>query len=111
MIELRDVGFGYEGSSGGPVLRHVTLAIDEGELVLVSGRTGVGKSTLLGVVTGLVPRFSGGTLAGDVLVDGRSVVHQPPRERSAALVERSGNQSSFISGARRQRLFPVTHAA
>jgi energy-coupling factor transport system ATP-binding protein len=34
------------------------------------------------VLTGLVPRFTGGTLAGDVLVDGRSVVHRPPRERA-----------------------------
>jgi energy-coupling factor transport system ATP-binding protein len=82
VIELRGLGFGYDGSSDRPVLRDVDLTIDEGELVLVSGRTGVGKSTLLGVVTGLVPRFSGGTLAGDVLVDGRSVVHQPPRERA-----------------------------
>jgi energy-coupling factor transporter ATP-binding protein EcfA2 len=79
VIELRSVGFGYDET---PVLSDVDLTIDEGELVLVSGRTGVGKSTLLGVVTGLVPRFSGGTLSGDVLVDGRSVVHQPPRERA-----------------------------
>ena len=50
--------------------------------MLVSGRTGVGKSTLLGVMTGLVPRFSGGTLAGDVLIDGRSVIYLPPRERA-----------------------------
>ncbi len=82
MIELRGLGFRYDESSDRPVLRGVDLTIDEGELVLVSGRTGVGKSTLLGVVTGLVPRFSGGTLSGDVLVDGRSVVHQPPRERA-----------------------------
>ncbi len=79
MIELRNVGFGYDHS---PILRDVDLVLDEGELMLVSGRTGVGKSTLLGVVTGLVPRFSGGTLSGDVLVDGRSVVLQPPRERA-----------------------------
>ncbi len=81
MIELRRLGFGYDGAVR-PVLRDVDLSIDEGELVLVSGRTGVGKSTLLGVVTGLVPRFSGGTLSGDVLVAGRSVVRQPPRERA-----------------------------
>jgi energy-coupling factor transport system ATP-binding protein len=79
VIELRHVGFGYGDHT---VLRDVDLTIDESELIVVSGRTGVGKSTLLGVVTGLVPRFSGGTLRGDVLVDGRSIVGQPPRERA-----------------------------
>jgi energy-coupling factor transport system ATP-binding protein len=81
MIELRDIGFTYDGAAR-PVLEGLGLSVDEGELVLVSGRTGVGKSTLLGVLTGLVPRFSGGTLSGDVLVDGRSVVHTAPRERA-----------------------------
>ncbi|WGL53607.1 ATP-binding cassette domain-containing protein [Nocardioides sp. BP30] len=68
-----------------PVLTEVDLAVEEGELVLVSGPTGAGKSTLLGVVSGLVPRFSGGSLAGDVLLDGRSIVHAPPRERAASI--------------------------
>lgn len=79
VIELRDICFRYDRHE---VLRHVDLALEEGELVLVSGRTGVGKSTLLGVVTGLVPRFSGGVLSGDVLLDGESIVEQPPRERA-----------------------------
>jgi energy-coupling factor transport system ATP-binding protein len=79
MIELRDIGFRYDEHE---VLRHVDLTLDEGELVLVAGRTGVGKSTLLGVLTGLVPRFTGGVLTGDVLLDGGSIVEQPPRERA-----------------------------
>ncbi len=79
MIELRDIRFAYDDVR---VLDGVDLGIEEGELVLVSGPTGVGKSTLLGVVTGLVPRFSGGRLDGDVLLDGASVVGRPPRERA-----------------------------
>ena len=79
MIELRGITFAYEEQA---VLRDVALTIDEGELVLVAGPTGSGKSTLLGVVTGLVPRFSGGRLVGDVLLDGRSIVTDPPRERA-----------------------------
>ncbi len=79
MIELHGVRFAYDDRL---VLDGVDLVVDEGELVLVSGRTGVGKSTLLGVLTGLVPRFSGGTMAGDVCIDGRSVARQPPRERA-----------------------------
>lgn len=81
MIELRDIRFSYDGATV-PVLDGIDLDLDEGELVLVSGRTGVGKSTLLGVVTGLVPRFGGGTLTGDVLLDGTSIIDLPPRERA-----------------------------
>jgi energy-coupling factor transport system ATP-binding protein len=82
LLELRDVSFGYDD---GPVLRDVSLSVEEGELVLLTGPTGSGKSTLLGVVTGLVPRFSGGTLRGDVLLDGVSVLDAPPRERAHAI--------------------------
>jgi len=63
-----------------PVLHDVDLHIAEGELCLVVGRTGSGKSTLLGAVNGLVPHFTGGTLAGSVRVAGRSTADAPPRE-------------------------------
>jgi energy-coupling factor transport system ATP-binding protein len=63
-----------------PTLRDVELTIDEGELCVVVGRTGVGKSTLLGCINGLVPHFSGGNLRGSVSVDGRRTSDQPPRE-------------------------------
>jgi energy-coupling factor transport system ATP-binding protein len=79
VIELRDIHFSYDDVA---ILSGVDLTLEEGELVLVSGRTGVGKSTLLGVLTGLVPRFSGGTLSGDVLIDNVSVIDRPPRERA-----------------------------
>jgi energy-coupling factor transport system ATP-binding protein len=80
MLELRDIGFSY--ADGVEVLSHVDLTLEEGELVLVAGRTGVGKSTLLGVFNGLVPAFTGGRLSGDVLLDGASIVHLPPRDRA-----------------------------
>ncbi|MGJ9412608.1 ABC transporter ATP-binding protein [Aeromicrobium sp. CF4.19] len=79
MIELRDVTFTYDGADG-PVLRDVDLTLDESELVLVSGRTGTGKSTLLRIMNGLVPHFTGGELRGGVLIDGASVAGVPPRE-------------------------------
>ena len=62
------------------MLRDVSLTIEEGELCLVVGRTGSGKSTFLGTINGLVPHFTGGTLAGRVVVDGRDTAHHPPRE-------------------------------
>jgi energy-coupling factor transporter ATP-binding protein EcfA2 len=63
-----------------PVLRDVTLHVPDGELCLVIGGTGTGKSTLLGTVNGLVPHFTGGTLAGTVTVAGRTTRDHPPRD-------------------------------
>ena len=81
MLELHDISFAY-GHGGPVILSGVDLVLEEGELVLVAGRTGVGKSTLLGVLNGLVPSFTGGQLTGDVLFDGVSVIDRPPRERA-----------------------------
>ncbi|MGW4892884.1 ABC transporter ATP-binding protein [Kitasatospora sp. NPDC004240] len=81
MIRFDRVSVVYDGETT-PVLRDVDLHIPEGELCLVVGRTGVGKSTLLGAVNGLVPHFTGGTLRGRVSVDGRDTAHHPPRELS-----------------------------
>lgn len=79
VVELKNVSFRYD-AQGPEILTGVNLALHEGEVVLVSGRTGSGKSTLLGMFNGLVPHFSGGTLSGDVLIDGSSIIGKPPRE-------------------------------
>ena len=79
MIELDRVSVTYAGAAA-PVLSDVDLRIPEGEMVLVMGRTGSGKSTLLRALNGLVPHFSGGTLAGRVLVDGRDTATHRPRD-------------------------------
>ncbi|NED11305.1 ABC transporter ATP-binding protein [Streptomyces sp. SID9124] len=79
MITFDQVTVQYEDTAE-PALREVDLTVEEGELCLVVGHTGVGKSTLLGAVNGLVPHFTGGTLYGRVTVDGRDTAHHPPRE-------------------------------
>ncbi len=89
MIELRDIHLAYPapGADAGQrtVLAGVDLHLDDGELVLLAGPTGAGKSSLLGVVAGLVPTYSGGTLRGDVLLDGVSVIDRPARERAGTI--------------------------
>ncbi|MFJ1548129.1 ABC transporter ATP-binding protein [Streptomyces sp. NPDC088246] len=79
MIRFEHVSVQYEGTER-PTLSGVDLTIPEGELVLLVGPSGVGKSTLLGAVSGLVPHFTGGTLSGRVTVDGRDTRTHKPRE-------------------------------
>ena len=47
-----------------PVLQGVDLTIAPGEIVAVIGRNGVGKSTLMRTLTGLLPVRRGDPLAG-----------------------------------------------
>jgi energy-coupling factor transport system ATP-binding protein len=79
VIVLDDVTVTYPDAEA-PVLAGVDLRVAEGELCLVTGPTGGGKSTLLGLVNGLVPHFTGGHLRGRVTVDGADTRHHPPRE-------------------------------
>ncbi|MFF3320214.1 ABC transporter ATP-binding protein [Streptomyces sp. NPDC003035] len=79
MIRFENVSVTY-GDAGEPTLRDLSLTVPEGELVLLVGPSGVGKSTLLGAVSGLVPHFTGGTLSGRVTVAGRDTRTHKPRE-------------------------------
>ncbi|MFF1919971.1 ABC transporter ATP-binding protein [Streptomyces sp. NPDC058221] len=79
MIRFDDVSVRYEGTER-PTLSGVDLSVPEGELVLLIGPSGVGKSTLLGAVSGLVPHFTGGRLTGRVTVGGRDTRTHKPRE-------------------------------
>ncbi|MEU6588460.1 ATP-binding cassette domain-containing protein [Streptomyces sp. NPDC046881] len=77
MIRFEDVSVTYEGAAE-PTVTGVDFEVPEGELVLLAGPSGVGKSTVLGAVSGLVPHFTGGTLRGRVTVAGRDTrTHQP----------------------------------
>ena len=79
MIRFEDVSVTYDGASE-PTVRDVDFEVPEGELVLLAGPSGVGKSTVLGAVGGLVPHFTGGTLRGRVTVAGRDTRTHKPRE-------------------------------
>ncbi|WP_217252405.1 ABC transporter ATP-binding protein [Streptomyces sp. AC602_WCS936] len=79
MIRFEDVSVTYDGAAE-PTVRGIDFEVPEGELVLLAGPSGVGKSTVLGAVSGLVPHFTGGTLSGRVTVAGRDTRTHKPRE-------------------------------
>ena len=79
MITFDHVTVTYPDAAA-PTLVDVDLVVPDGELCLVVGPSGSGKSTLLRAVNGLVPRFTGGHLAGTVRVEGRSTAEVAPRD-------------------------------
>lgn len=77
MITFSGVSLIYPTSTK-TVLEDLTFTVAEGELVLVMGSTGVGKSSLLRLVNGLVPHHTGGILAGDITINGISTREVKP---------------------------------
>ncbi|MGA2316269.1 MAG: ABC transporter ATP-binding protein [Thermodesulfobacteriota bacterium] len=70
LLELKELNTYYEESH---ILQGVSLNVDHGEIVCLLGRNGVGKSTTLKSVIGLVePR------SGEVVFKGRNIAGMPP---------------------------------
>lgn len=79
MISFSRVSLLYPHSTTS-VIEDLSFEIDEGEMVLVMGHTGSGKSSLLRLINGLVPHHTGGILGGEIAVDGRSTRSTKPGE-------------------------------
>ena len=63
-LEMRKVSTGYDASL---ILKEVDLLVSRREVVALLGRNGVGKTTLLKTIMGILPVRS-----GELLIDGRS---------------------------------------
>ena len=70
-IELKDVTYTYPFATK-PAINHLNLAIKPGEVVVITGQSGRGKSTLIRLINGLSPHYYGGELTGEVLIDGKN---------------------------------------
>ena len=79
MIEIRDLTFSYNEAEK-PALNKISLTIDDGQFVLLTGASGGGKSTLCRVFNGLVPHFYGGTIRGRAGVQGMDILKTSPKE-------------------------------
>lgn len=76
MLHIDNIHQYYGGSH---ILRGVTLEAKAGEITVVLGRNGVGKTTLLKSLMGLVP-----IRAGHMVLDGQPIEKTTPYERARA---------------------------
>lgn len=78
MLDVIDV---YQTFESMPVLRRVSLTVEQGEIICILGKSGSGKTTLLRVIAGLeMPE------RGDVRINGESVLRVPVHARDFGLM-------------------------
>lgn len=70
MVIIKDLGFSY---GSGPVLKNITMTLEEGRIYGLLGENGVGKTTLLSILCGLKK-----PMAGSVVTDGRNPFDREP---------------------------------
>ena len=78
-VELKNVSFSYEGYED-KVLCDASMSVDYGEVALLSGFSGEGKSTVLSLIAGIIPNITPGEITGEVLIDGENITGQKMSE-------------------------------
>lgn len=95
MIEFKDVAFQYEQGSSKGKIKNINLTIHDGEVVLICGESGCGKTTLTRLINGLIPHYYEGTLTGQTIVEGIDV-------KNVSLYALSGVVGSVFQNPRTQ---------
>ncbi len=75
MLSVEDLRASYGAA---PVLQGVSLAVAPGEVVALLGRNGMGKTTTIRAIMGLLPSQGGRIAGGRIVVAGAEVTGQPP---------------------------------
>ena len=70
-IELKQVNFSYDGKT--KILENTDFTAEYGEVTLLSGHSGEGKSTLMYIVSGIIPNVNYGELTGEVKIAGEDI--------------------------------------
>jgi branched-chain amino acid transport system ATP-binding protein len=72
MLEVKDISCGYDGA---PVIRGLSLEVQEGEIVAIIGANGAGKTTTMRTICGLMHPEK-----GQILFRGEDITHSPASE-------------------------------
>ncbi len=84
LVRIASLGYRYPGASA-RALDDVELQIEPGEFVVLAGRSGSGKSSLLRACCGLIPHYHGGEIAGRVEIAGLDAREHGPAELGGAV--------------------------
>lgn len=77
VIKVNNLSFKYNEDY---ILKDINISIDEGEFVLLTGGSGEGKSTLIYLLSGIIPNLIYGTVEGEIFIDNENILNQRVNE-------------------------------
>lgn len=94
VLSIKDLKFKYH-SREATALEDINFEVYKGELLLIAGASGCGKTTLSRCVNGLIPRSYHGDMSGTILVNGKDI-------QELTLVEISQTIGTLLQDPERQ---------
>ena len=72
-VELKNIYFRYKGFKE-IILKNVNMEALYGEITLLAGMSGSGKSTILNLITGIIPNIIKGDIKGEILINNENII-------------------------------------
>lgn len=73
MIRVEHVSFTYENANNGSAIEDINIEIPAGQVVLLCGQSGSGKTTFSRLINGLIPTYYEGKMTGSVYVKEKDI--------------------------------------
>jgi energy-coupling factor transporter ATP-binding protein EcfA2 len=71
-LVIENLSFRYRSRTE-TAIRNISLSIQPGQVVMIAGASGCGKTTLARCINGLIPRSYKGDLSGRILLQGQDI--------------------------------------
>ena len=81
-VQLKNIVFTYAAQNDAAAINNVSFQVRKGECLLLTGLSGCGKTSILRLLNGLIPRYYEGTLSGNVFVGNEDIANLPIYEVS-----------------------------
>lgn len=106
MLELRNVSFTVGGENGHDIINDVSLTINDGEFLIITGPNGGGKSTLARLIMGIEQ-----PTGGQILLNGQDITNLSVTERAKFGVGYAFQQPPRFKGLTVRRLLSLAHGS
>lgn len=108
MLEIKDLSFRVDGEAGSEleIIDHVSLTMEDGEFVVVTGPNGGGKSTLARLIMGIEQPTE-----GTILYNSQDVTHMSVTERARIGIGYAFQQPPRFKGLTVRKLLSLAHGS
>lgn len=94
LLSIKNLTFGWQRET---LFESIFCELQQGEVIQLTGENGVGKTTLLQLISGMIPHFNRGEiLCGDIIFNGRSILQASPKTFFPNIAFIPGNNLEFF---------------